>query len=476
MLYKTVYVVDSGFVVGPHPASTNEGLDVSLRRILQEHQIAVIIDLTCPADGLQQPMTELSAALPGVQVYSFPIPDMGVPSQPLMLAILDTIDAARAQRRNIYLHCAAGIGRSGMTIACWFIRLGDSSAESLVRLANVRGDLHTQWPAPESAVQRNYVRAWMEPTTTSAARMRGFRDRFRGALLGLAVGDCLGVPLEFTQPGERTVNGMVGGGPFGLAVGEWTDDTSMALCLADSIVTCGTFDANDQMQRYVRWHNEGLWSSQNRCFDIGNTVSEALARYRQSGLPYAGRTDSQSAGNGSLMRLAPIPMAYGYDAQLCAERAAQSSQTTHGAPTAVEACQFYAAMMAEALHGVSRDVFLQAALREWHTPEIREIAEGSFRTKHPPQIVGSGYVVKSLEAALWAFAGNDSFGSATLAAVNLAHDSDTTGAICGMLAGGYWGESAIPAEWLAVIVRRRDIEWLAEELLRQSWPEWQRTL
>jgi ADP-ribosyl-[dinitrogen reductase] hydrolase len=110
------------------------------------------------------------------------------------------------------------------------------------------------------------------------------------------------------------------------------------------------------------------------------------------------------------------------------------------------------------------------------TPEIRGIVNGSYATKSPPDIVGSGYVVKSMEAALWAFARNDSYLAATLDAANLANDADTTAAICGMLAGAHWGESAIPPAWLDIIARRRDIEWLAEELLRQSWAGWEQTV
>jgi ADP-ribosylglycohydrolase len=132
-------------------------------------------------------------------------------------------------------------------------------------------------------------------------------NRYRGAMLGLAAGDALGTTLEFQPRGTfEPIIDMVGGGPFGLEPGQWTDDTSMALCLAESLIEQNDFDPADQMQRYVRWWRHGHWSSTGRCFDIGNTVSHALRIFERTGEPLAGSTDPQSAGNGSLMRLAAV--------------------------------------------------------------------------------------------------------------------------------------------------------------------------
>jgi len=165
-------------------------------------------------------------------------------------------------------------------------------------------------------------------------------DRYRGSLVGLAVGDALGTMVEFKKPGTfDPVTDMTGGGPFGLAPGEWTDDTSMALCLGTSLLEKEGFDAADQMQRYVRWHREGYFSCRDHCFDIGNTVAAALGRFEKSGDPFAGSTDPSTAGNGSIMRLAPVVL---YNAMQPAQSihfAAESSRTTHGTVAAVEACE-----------------------------------------------------------------------------------------------------------------------------------------
>ena len=131
------------------------------------------------------------------------------------------------------------------------------------------------------------------------------RSRYQGALLGLAAGDALGTTLEFSLPGSfEKITEMVGGGPFRLLPGEWTDDTSMALCLAESLLECRGFSAGDQMHRYLRWWREGHLSSNGRCFDIGGTVGEALSRFERTGEPFSGSSNPHKAGNGSLIRTA----------------------------------------------------------------------------------------------------------------------------------------------------------------------------
>jgi ADP-ribosyl-[dinitrogen reductase] hydrolase len=297
--------------------------------------------------------------------------------------------------------------------------------------------------------------------------------RFRGALLGLAAGDALGTAVEFRSPGSfPPVEDMVGGGLFRLAPGEWTDDTSMALCLAESLIEKRCFDPIDQLERYTRWAREGHLSSNGQAFDIGNTVRAALARFASDHQPYCGSRDPHTAGNGSLMRLAPIPLFYSARPQEAIERSGESSRTTHGAQTAVDACRYMAALIVGALNGVSKNELLSAHYSPvqsyWDKDplcrEINEIAAGSFRRKEPPEIAGTGYVVRSLEAALWAFSRSDSFQEGCLLAVNLGDDADTTGAIFGQLAGTFYGEDAIPPSWREKLARRELIESFADQL------------
>ncbi len=265
---------------------------------------------------------------------------------------------------------------------------------------------------------------------------------------------------------------MVGGGPFGLLPGQWTDDTSMALCLAESLIACGGFDAGDQMRRYVRWWQDGYMSSTGSCFDIGNTVVDALSRFDQTGGPYAGSTDPYSAGNGSLMRLAPVPMFFAGDASEAIDRSAESSRTTHGADEAVDACRYFSGLLVGALRGVDKATLLAARYcpveglwdRSPLTEKIAAIADGSFKYREPPQIQGTGYVVESLEAALWAFNKAQDFRHGALLAVNLGHDADTTGAIYGQIAGAHYGARAIPAEWLERLTMAAEIASMADRL------------
>jgi len=300
--------------------------------------------------------------------------------------------------------------------------------------------------------------------------LKQLRNRYRGALLGLAAGDALGTTNEFKPPGSfPLLTDMVGGGVFRLQPGQWTDDCSTALCLAQSLIECRGFDPKDQMERYVRWWDDGYLSSTGRCFDIGITVSGALSRYLQTGDPFAGSTDPHTAGNGSLMRLAPIPLAFRAKPEQAIWYAAESSRTTHGAPAAIDACKLYAALILAALSGASKEEILSPILYHGSlVPEIRDVADGSFRQKNPPAIAGTGYVVKSLEAALWAFYRSSSFEKGALLAANLGDDSDTAAAIYGQLAGSFYGADAIPQSWLEKLAMRKFIEQVADDLLALS--------
>ena len=297
-------------------------------------------------------------------------------------------------------------------------------------------------------------------------------DRYKGALIGLAAGDALRTTLEFKEKGSFSrIDDMIGGGPFRLKPGEWTDDTSMALCLAESLAERG-FDPHDQMARYVRWWREGHWSSTGRCFDIGNTVRAALAKFERTGVAFAGSSDPQAAGNGSLMRLAPVPLSYARDASEAVRLAAESSRTTHAAPEAIDACRYFAALIVGALRGQDKSELLASQFApegvDWRAvplaPAIARIADGSFKNRGEDEIRASGYVVHTLEAALWAFFNSETFQDGALLAVNLGEDADTTGAVYGQLAGAYYGVDAIPEGWRGRIAMGAEIESLASRL------------
>jgi len=290
-------------------------------------------------------------------------------------------------------------------------------------------------------------------------------SRSRGALLGLAVGDALGTTVEFRARGEfEPVTDMVGGGPFHLEPGQWTDDTSLALCLADSLIECCGFDARDQMERYTRWARDGYLSSTGSCFDIGNTTSDAIRRFEETNEPFAGSNDPIQAGNGSLMRLAPIPIFYADDLDAAIHHAGESSRTTHGARECIDACRYYSSLIVMALDGAAKDDILDAPAPPNAIASVVNVAAGAYRNKEEHEIYSTGYVMHSLEAALWCFARTDSYADAVLTATNLGYDADTTAAIVGQLAGAHYGIDNIPADWRAKITLHDQILSMADTL------------
>ena len=294
-------------------------------------------------------------------------------------------------------------------------------------------------------------------------------DRLRGALIGLAVGDALGAAVEFSSPGSfAPVTGYRSGGPHGLKAGEWTDDTSMALALADSMASVG-WDLNDQASRYVEWWRNGKYSVHGRCFDIGITTRRALSKYLANKNALAsGDASERASGNGSIMRLAPVPIRHAdlYPDKLdeLSRLADESSLPTHASEQCRSACRYLATVLVALVRGEDRAAVLSPGwkplqilndIKPLH-PLIQEVAEGSYRDNSAIQ--GSGWVVKSLEASLWAFHDADTFEEAVLRAVNLGDDADTTGAICGQLAGAFWGESQIPESLRSGLARMDMLE------------------
>jgi ADP-ribosylglycohydrolase len=249
---------------------------------------------------------------------------------------------------------------------------------------------------------------------------------------------------------------MVGGGPFDLPPGAWTDDTAMALCLGESLLARGGFDPVDQLTRYRAWYREGHHSSTGACFDIGNATRAAIERFERTGEPYPGDADPDAAGNGPLMKLAPIALAYANDPASAVTYAGESARTTHGGEPAIDAARYLAALLVGELRG-------EPLIFEPTHPEVRAVADGSYRTN--PDIRGGGYAVHALEAALWAFHSTSTFEDGALAAVNLGDDADTTAAIFGQLAGAHYGAGGIPARWRERVYAADEIVAMADDLL-----------
>lgn len=295
-------------------------------------------------------------------------------------------------------------------------------------------------------------------------------DRYRGCLFGLAVGDALGANYEFLERDTFEATGMDFGNYHEVQLGFFTDDTSMALCLADSLVQSEGINPHDQAYRYIKWLSHGYMSPTGYAFGIGNSTLKALNRFIDTQDPFAGDTDPMTAGNGSLMRLAPIPMAYRKHPADAIRNAGESSRITHQAPNAIHACQFYSYLITLALNGKSKEEILadHSSMFPEITQEIIDVAKGSYKDLQRAQVQSTGYVVHTLEAALWTFHNTESFGDGALLAVNLGDDTDTTAAVYGQLAGAYYGYDNIPSEWTDIIAMKDVLEEMSIQLYELS--------
>lgn len=405
--------------------------------------------------------------------YHLPIRDVSVPDQKFEQAwevAGQQLLGLLSRGFDIVVHCKGGLGRAGTIAARLLIELGVDPVDAIASVRAVRSG------AIETFEQEQYVKAQRRPAITSPERSPSHRrDRAIGALVGLAVGDAVGTTLEFTSRDRaRRLIDMIGGGPFGLKAGQWTDDTALALALADSLIACEGIDEADLMERFARWRDQGAYSCTGTCFDVGITTAGAIDRFKRTGEPIAGPISPATAGNGSLMRLAPVALAHLSDPERRRDAAARQSRTTHGAPAAVAACTAYADLLADIINGYPLTEaldYLASSASDLSVPEIRAVAQGSWRGKSRSKVKGSGYVVESLEAAIWSVARTATFEDAVLTAANLGDDADTTAAITGQLAGAVYGLSAIPELWLAKLAWRDRIVDLSERLLaldRQS--------
>jgi len=487
-LENTYWVEPGRLLAGEYPTGgSGRAAEARIRKLL-DAGVACFIDLTAPGE-----LEPYERWLPGpygrdaVAYVRKPIPDHSLPERPEHTAeILDEIDAALAGGRVVYLHCRAGIGRTNVVVGCWLGRRGYRGEAALARLnelwqANTRA---SSWPSvPETPAQEDYVRAWREPgaeagaTPADSAAALGLRDRYRGLLLGLAAGDACGQPACHRRPGSFTPLGdLLGGGPFELPRGAWSDKTAMALCLAESLAETGRPEAADQVARYLRWQREGHLSSTGQCVGISAATARALAQAQWTRNPLAGSHDPAQAHKEPLARIGPAVALLLPDPQEAIEAAVDAARVTHQAPATLDAVRYLAGVLVGALQGASKVELARPMFspvegywaRRRLKPEIEAVARGSWAERSPPRIFGGGQAADALEAALWAFHRGKSFRDSVLAAANLGGDADVTAAIVGQLAGAYFGAAGIPATWRAAVSASTTIEGLSDRLLERA--------
>ena len=310
----------------------------------------------------------------------------------------------------------------------------------------------------------------------------------RAALLGLAVGDALGVPVEFQPRAARLKDPVTGMRAFGThqqPAGTWSDDSSLTFCLAETLArAAGVPDLDDFARRSINWLYQSYWTATGETFDVGNATRTAIDRLARGITPTsAGPNSELDNGNGALMRILPLVFHETWQAENLDLNAAWAltetvASVTHGHTRSTLGCFLYLLVARGLLAGqapASAYAQMCALANPWleqnNSSVIEErkhyqwwVLSGEVANQPEKRISSSGYVVHTLEAALWCLLKHDTYAATVLAAVNLGDDTDTTGAVAGGLAGLAYGEAGIPAEWLAVLARRADIEELATRL------------
>ncbi len=311
--------------------------------------------------------------------------------------------------------------------------------------------------------------------------MENNNNKILGGLWGAVVGDALGVPVEFMTREEVRIDPVVnmrGFGTFDLPAGSWSDDSSLLLCTADSLVQ--GLDLNDMAARFMRWYAEGLWTPYGKAFDIGNATRAAISRLERGISPELAGGDSEGDnGNGSLMRIIPVAVSFHkMDVDEFISRVHAISSITHRHSRSLMACGIYCLIARNLLEGKSpMDAYHEAIDKasgiydkdpfRMELQHFRRVFGGKIASLPEDTIKSSGYVIDTLEASIWCLLTSGSYSESVLKAVNLGYDTDTTGCVTGGLAGILYGYSSIPGEWINAIARKDDIEKLFMGLVQR---------
>lgn len=484
-LPNTYWVQPGHLLAGEYPGSPDEEEMAERLALFVDAGIDTFIDLTEAEE--REPY---ASGLPiGVEHYRMPIPDHGIPhSSEHMAEIIAVLDRALSRGRRAYVHCRAGIGRTGTVIGCHLIANGRSPDEALAELNRLWKQCarSSQWRrVPETEEQRDFLLqqgaavaravAGHEPLLEEVAldAARRLRSRFQGTLFGLATGDALAAPTQMLRRGAfAPVHDLIGGGNFDLPRGAWTDDTAMALCLAESLLEQHGFAPHDQVARYIRWQKEGHQSATGVCIGITASVARALAAASWRRQTFAGSHDPLRLDPDPLTRVAPAVMFHFADRAAAIEYSATAARSTCQAPEVLSACSLFAAMLHAALSGQPKEKLLQPPTVLWagarSSVRTATLAAGSYRKQTPETLRPGGDAIDLLEAALWAFHAHASWREGALAAINLGGAADVIGAIYGQLAGAHYGLRAIPLAWRDSLARARDLEDFADRLLAEA--------
>jgi ADP-ribosyl-[dinitrogen reductase] hydrolase len=462
------WVVPGRLLVGEHPGSQSRADTMDrLRRFLRAG-VTCFIDLTEPRE-LPSYESLLPFATPTgrrIEYLREPIPDHSVPvAREAMTRILQALDQALEAEHVVYLHCRAGIGRSAMTAGCWLAGRPEARGDALEQLQTLwqQSAQSQTWPTvPETAEQAEFVRHWAPGPAKIAARLRGPGDvaalgiraaRIRSMLLGLALGDATGVAHAHKQRSSEA----------------WTQHTSLALCLGESLLAVGHCDPRDQMSRYLRWQHEGYLSATGEPGSPTPDVARALATYQWRGLPMAGSHDPNDHSTASLPRVVSAVAWSAHDPAAAVALASECSRTTHQSPIILDACRYFAALLLGAIEGATREAVLADLFEPvpglWSQRPLR--AELVSRL-HDPLPGGKhragGDVIDALIAVRAAVLQATDLSSAVQHSVAASREPALGGALAGALMGAFLGSEAFPPATTRRLARLDLLEDLAARL------------
>lgn len=470
-LRNSYWVVAGSLLAGEHPS--DETPQESARRLqsLLDAGIDSFLDLTYPGER-----ADYHTMMPAdVRVVRASIRDTSIPVDIAeMRSIQAHLHSEIAAGKRVYVHCRAGIGRTGTVIGCYLVETGMDGPAALTALNRLwrQSARSATWPeVPQTLEQADFIRQWArhrrsgaEPTAVS--RQRDLRERFTGCLLGLAAGDALGARSQCRSAGTFVaISDLSGGGIFELPPGHWTDDTALSLCLAESLLEAKTFNVTDQMQRFGRWQRSAHRAAGRYC--VGITPGTARALHRSvPGAPKAALPDGAANPEAApLSRIAPLVMFHYPGAHQAVALAAASAAAFDATPMVQGACRVLAAMLYGALHGAPLARVLQPRPDLFGAEPLpaRLVALLDADPNQPPDGQQEA-VLYALAAARWALVSSGGFRAGALRLANMGGNSDVIGAVHGQLAGALYGHAAIPMAWLRPLARRAQIEDLAEQL------------
>jgi ADP-ribosylglycohydrolase len=490
---KQTYWVEPGRILaGRYPGARTEARTFDRLDDLMAVGVSWWIDLTChgelePYDALLPPTALVDAHRP--VVYSrHPILDHGLPTDALQMnRILDEIDRALADGHCVYVHCHAGIGRTGLVIGCYLARRLADGERALAALTQLWRDSsrHREFPrTPETEEQADYIRQWCEVSAVLTHEAVSFpfeditahmRDRYQGLLYGLALGDALAAPAQARTAGTfMPIRDLLGGGPFDLPRGAWTDDTAMPLMLADSLLEHPGFDAEDYRRRLRDWQRLGTDSATGQC--VGITAPTVSFLNQESAVDGSSSVERLRLNREPLLGMGVVAASHLVDPEAALLLAERLARLTHDAPMVVDASRYIAALVLGALQGASAAELLSPEfcplpelwVRHPLTPAfLAVLAEDpqQARTASEWSALAGGTIVDTVRVLRWCLSQGRNFRDTVLCAVNLGHDADINSALVGQLAGAIYGFSSIPPHWSVALMQRDRISSVADRLL-----------